>query len=77
MFRFTPRSVLPRFTLLVIGRQPPKHCVNRRFARNTEIKFVQGVNIVTVKDLARLDAVGPVLLMRSGILRKGLPAQWQ
>ena len=28
--------------------------VNRRFARNTEVKFVQGVNIVTVKDLARL-----------------------
>ena len=24
-----------------------------------------------------LDAVGPVLLMRSGILQKGLPAQWQ
>ena len=24
-----------------------------------------------------MDAVGPVLLMRSGILRKGLPAQWQ
>ena len=24
-----------------------------------------------------LDAVGPVLLMRSGILRKSLPAQWQ
>ena len=28
--------------------------VNRRFARNTEVKFVQGVNTVTVKDLARL-----------------------
>ena len=24
-----------------------------------------------------LDTVGPVLLMRSGILQKGLPAQWQ
>ena len=28
--------------------------VNRHFARNTEIKFVQGVNTMIVKDLARL-----------------------
>ena len=27
--------------------------VNRRFARNTAVKFVQGVNTMTVKDLAR------------------------
>ena len=54
-------------------------CTHRFMHARTHTWTTSGVNTheLTSGCLAALDVESPVLLMRSGILRKGLPVEWQ